>query len=139
MVPTVELPPAIPFTDQATVWSLIPVTVAANCSLSPARIWALGGVTETSAVAVVVVVVVWGVLEFKRLQPVANRSARLVAAAKPRNLQGKFVAVLIAVEPLSWRARRTVRWVETNEKLRRPDRSPEFHCGSWFWRFPLWA
>jgi hypothetical protein len=44
MVPTVALPDATPFTDQPTAWFVLPVTVAENCIVSPARIVLLEGV-----------------------------------------------------------------------------------------------
>jgi hypothetical protein len=47
MVPTVEFPVITPLTDQLTVWSIFPVTVAENWVLSPARSVAVGGVTVT--------------------------------------------------------------------------------------------
>ena len=45
--PTVALPPAIPFTDHVTVWSVVPFTFAESCSVSPARTAAVLGVTTT--------------------------------------------------------------------------------------------
>jgi hypothetical protein len=44
MVPTVKFPVGTPFTDQETVWSVLPVTLAENCTLSPARRVVLEGV-----------------------------------------------------------------------------------------------
>ncbi len=35
MVPTDELPPAVPFTDQVTLALLVPLTVAVNCAVWP--------------------------------------------------------------------------------------------------------
>ena len=42
-MPTVALPEATPFTHQATVWLLLPVTVAANWVVAPPRRVTLGG------------------------------------------------------------------------------------------------
>jgi hypothetical protein len=36
MSPTVELPPATPFTDQVTAVLALPVTLAVNCTVDPA-------------------------------------------------------------------------------------------------------
>ena len=47
IVPTVELPPATPFTAQVTVVFEDPVTVALNCCVLPSRTFALAGDTET--------------------------------------------------------------------------------------------
>jgi hypothetical protein len=49
MVPTVELPPATPFTDQETAVLVVPVTVATNCTVVPASIDASVGETDTVA------------------------------------------------------------------------------------------
>ena len=49
MVPTVELPPATPFTDQVTAVLVVPVTVAVNCTLVPAGVVESVGATVTVA------------------------------------------------------------------------------------------
>src|SRR5271166_3953587 len=48
MVPTVALPPAIPFTDQLTAMFVAPVTVALKTCWLPARITPVAGVTCTT-------------------------------------------------------------------------------------------
>ena len=52
MVPTTEEPPAVPFTDQETAVLLVPVTVAENVSIAPARMLAVAGVTTTAMAGV---------------------------------------------------------------------------------------
>src|SRR5882724_7014871 len=47
MVPTVVLPPATPSTAHATVWSVFPVTMAANGMVSPMRTELPEGATFT--------------------------------------------------------------------------------------------
>ena len=47
IVPTVALPPAMPFTDQVTAVLVVPVTVAENVCVSPARMLGPLGVTLT--------------------------------------------------------------------------------------------
>src|SRR5580700_5765941 len=47
IVPTMELPPATPLIDQATVWSIALVTFAENCRVSPVRTLLEGAVTTT--------------------------------------------------------------------------------------------
>jgi hypothetical protein len=51
MVPRVELPPVVLFTDQVTVVLAEPVTVAEKVSLTKARILAVEGETETETEA----------------------------------------------------------------------------------------
>ena len=51
MVPMVELPLAVEFTDQETVVLVVPVTEAVNCWELPARTLAGFGVTETWTLA----------------------------------------------------------------------------------------
>jgi hypothetical protein len=46
-VPSVALPPAVPFTDQVTFVFVLPVTVAVNACVAPARKVALAGATTT--------------------------------------------------------------------------------------------
>jgi len=46
-VPTVALPPAIPFTLQVTAVFVVPVTVAVNCCVAPVTTEALVGLTLT--------------------------------------------------------------------------------------------
>jgi hypothetical protein len=48
ILPTVALPPTVPFTDQATDWSMTPLIFAENWSVSPARTLALAGETSTA-------------------------------------------------------------------------------------------
>ncbi|MBV9624973.1 MAG: hypothetical protein JOZ14_13450 [Acidobacteria bacterium] len=48
MVPTVEFPPAVPFTSQLTAALAAPVTVALNCCDCAACKVALGGEMETA-------------------------------------------------------------------------------------------
>jgi hypothetical protein len=52
IVPSVALPPAVEFTDQVTLVFVLPVTVAANDPVDPARIVAVAGVTVTLVVLV---------------------------------------------------------------------------------------
>jgi hypothetical protein len=47
MGPTVAFPVGIPFTDQLTLWFALPVTLAENCVLSPARSVMPAGVITT--------------------------------------------------------------------------------------------
>ncbi len=47
MVPVVALPPTTPLTDQVTAVMVVPVTVAVNCSMSPARTVGAEGETVT--------------------------------------------------------------------------------------------
>jgi len=47
-VPTVALPPAIPFTLQVTAVFAVPVTVAVNCCVAPVTTEALVGLTVTA-------------------------------------------------------------------------------------------
>ena len=47
IVPTVELPPAIPFTAQFTALFIAPVTLAANCCVCPTVKDTAVGVIET--------------------------------------------------------------------------------------------
>jgi hypothetical protein len=54
-VPTVEFPPAVPLTDQVTVLSLSPVTVAVNCCTWPAATNAVAGETVTAAAEALIV------------------------------------------------------------------------------------
>ena len=54
-MPTVALPPAVPFTDQVTVFALSPVTVAVNCCTWPAATNAFCGETVTDAAAGLIV------------------------------------------------------------------------------------
>lgn len=51
MVPTVSFPPGIPLTDQLTPLFDIPVTVAVNSCVLPARTLPLPGATLTSELA----------------------------------------------------------------------------------------
>ena len=46
-VPSVALPPAVPFTDQVTFVFVLPVTTAVNDCVAPARKVALAGATPT--------------------------------------------------------------------------------------------
>jgi hypothetical protein len=55
MVPTVELPPATPFTLQLTAVFEVPVTVAVNCCCPPMVTWAVVGESVTVTVAAVTV------------------------------------------------------------------------------------
>jgi hypothetical protein len=48
ILPTVALPPTVPFTDQTTDWSMTLLTLAENWSVSPARTFALVGETSTA-------------------------------------------------------------------------------------------
>jgi len=52
-VPSAELPPAIPFTDQLTTVFAKPVTVAVNCWVAPVAIEAFEGLTETDVELVI--------------------------------------------------------------------------------------
>src|ERR1051325_4425053 len=47
IVPTVVFPPITPSTDQVTVWSVVPLTVALNVTVWPAWIVALVGTSVT--------------------------------------------------------------------------------------------
>src|ERR1051326_8200544 len=47
IVPTVEFPPTIPFTDQVSVWSGVPFTVALNVTVCPAKMVLEVGVKVT--------------------------------------------------------------------------------------------
>jgi hypothetical protein len=47
ILPTVVSPPAIPFTDHVTDWSITFLTLALNCCVSPARTFAVAGETVT--------------------------------------------------------------------------------------------
>jgi hypothetical protein len=47
MEPTVELPPATPFTDQVTAVLVVPVTVAVNSTVDPAVVEESAGETVT--------------------------------------------------------------------------------------------
>src|SRR5207248_2682594 len=47
MVPTVEFPPAVPFTDQVTAVLVVPVTAALNCSVCITCTLPLVGEIET--------------------------------------------------------------------------------------------
>ena len=49
MVPTVALPPAVPFTDQVTAVLSVPVTVAVNCTGVPTGVSVSVGATATVA------------------------------------------------------------------------------------------
>ena len=53
IVPSVEFPPATPFTDQFTVEILVPLTVTLNCCAPRARTLALPGVTLSCTVLLV--------------------------------------------------------------------------------------
>ena len=48
-MPTAAFPPATEFTDQFTLVFVVPLTVAANAPVEPARIVAVAGVTVTLA------------------------------------------------------------------------------------------
>jgi len=48
ILPTVTLSPTVPFTDQATDWSMTPLTLAENWSVSPAQTLTLAGETSTA-------------------------------------------------------------------------------------------
>ena len=52
MVPRAAEPPAVLLTDQVTEVLVLPVTVAAKVSVAPARMLAVGGVTEIETVSV---------------------------------------------------------------------------------------
>ena len=56
-VPTVELPPLMPFTVHVTAVLDEPVTVAVNCCVPPARSDALMGVSATETPVVMVAIV----------------------------------------------------------------------------------
>jgi hypothetical protein len=55
-VPTVEFPPAIPFTIQFTAVLDVPVTLALNCWLLPDSTIAAVGLIETDTGATMVIV-----------------------------------------------------------------------------------
>ena len=47
IIPSGALPPTTPFTDQTTAWLTVPLTLAVNWSVSPARTLPVAGVTAT--------------------------------------------------------------------------------------------
>jgi hypothetical protein len=47
IVPTVALPPAVPFTDHCTAWFVLPETVAVKVCEDPVRMLAVPGTTVT--------------------------------------------------------------------------------------------
>ncbi len=47
ILPTVASPPAVPFTDHVTDWSITFLMLALNCCVSPERTLAVAGVTVT--------------------------------------------------------------------------------------------
>ena len=72
MVPTVELPPVTPFTDQVTAVLVVPVTVAAYCTMVPVGVEESVGATLTVAFAAGAVIVTIA-------EPEGKDSAELVA------------------------------------------------------------
>jgi hypothetical protein len=48
MVPSVEKPPAVPFTDQETAVLAVPVAAAENVNVVPVRMLAVAGATTTA-------------------------------------------------------------------------------------------
>ena len=48
ILPTLALPPTVPFTDQTTDRSITPLTLAENWSVSPERTFAVAGETSTA-------------------------------------------------------------------------------------------
>jgi hypothetical protein len=95
-VPTVEFPPAIPFTDQVTDVFFVPVTVAENCTVAPTRISAFEGATATSAAGASSE----GLEPPARLQPVLKESASATIAIIAKNLAGNSFAILMVLIPL---------------------------------------
>jgi len=56
IVPTVEFPPAMPFTVHVTAVLDVPVTVAVNCCVAPSESDALAGVMATETPVVIVTI-----------------------------------------------------------------------------------
>jgi hypothetical protein len=79
IVPTVELPPAVPLTSQVTLISVAPVTAAVNCCVVPWLTVVVAGVTATFTADLFEP-------EFIKLQPVSAASNTLIRKMERRCL-----------------------------------------------------